>query len=86
MIKFKSPSNIPKDFTGICKILFDLSINYFEKGNLHREDGPALEYADGFINWFYKGELYGYNNDFTIESWKEKVKELKRAEELKIFI
>ena len=86
MIEFYIHLDIPKDFTGICKILFDLSICYFKDGNLHREDGPAIEYADGFKNWFYKGECIESENDFTIQSWKEKVKELKRKERLNIFI
>ena len=52
----------------------------------HREDGPAVEYSDGIKQWWYKDICYGHNyDDFTIESWKEKVEQLKREEELKIF-
>jgi hypothetical protein len=43
----------------------------------HREDGPACEYADGQKHWYYKGKTYGYGNAFTIETWMEKVRELK---------
>lgn len=43
----------------------------------HREDGPAIEYTDGGKHWYYKGNYYGKNNDFTNETWKEKVAELK---------
>lgn len=52
---------------------------------LHREDGPAIEYSSGAKEWHYKDKCCGENNDFTIEAWKEKVQELKREEELKIF-
>ena len=54
-------------------------------GLYHREDGPAVEYANGVKQWRYKDEFYGENNYFTIESWKEKVEELKHEEELEIF-
>jgi hypothetical protein len=27
-------------------------------GTLHREDGPAVEYADGGTEWFLNGELH----------------------------
>ena len=55
-------------------------------GLKHREDGPAVEYKDGGKYWFYKGKNYGYDDDFTNETWKEKVENLKREEQLKIFI
>ena len=42
-----------------------------------REDGPSTEYTDGGKHWYYKGNYYGKNNDFTNETWKEKVAELK---------
>lgn len=29
-----------------------------EKGHLHREDGPAVEYADGSQSWYLYGELH----------------------------
>lgn len=55
-------------------------------GKLHREDGAALQYAGGDGSFYYKGKCYGNNYDFTVESWKQKVKELKRKEQLKIFL
>lgn len=110
MIEFERYDDIPKDFTGVCKILWDLSTRYFKNGLHHREDGPAVEFMSGtkywYINglyhredgparefyngnsknWYYRGKCFGYNNAFTIETWKEKVKQLKREEELSIFI
>ena len=38
-------------------------------GELHREDGPAIECSDGDKEWYLNGEIYGYNDDFTNESW-----------------
>ena len=26
------------------------------KGTLHREDGPAIEYADGYKEWYLNGD------------------------------
>ena len=31
---------------------------YNEKDQLHREDGPAVEYADGYKEWFINGKLH----------------------------
>lgn len=50
-------------------------------GKLHNEDGPAAIYADSSFGkgWFYKDVCYGYNNDFTIQTWKEKIKEIEKS-------
>lgn len=75
--------------TKICSIFNNTSKLYFldniPNGKFHREDGPALEWTNGEKEWYYKGKCYGYDNDFNIESWKEKVEKLNREEELKIF-
>ena len=36
---------------------------------LHREDGPAIELFNGEKLWYLNGKYYGYNNDFTTNSW-----------------
>jgi hypothetical protein len=59
---------------------------WYINGIFHREDGPACEYENGNKQWWYKDKNYGINNDFTNKTWIEKVEELKREEELKIFI
>ena len=62
------------------------SIHFYKNGIYHREDGMA--FINLYVNekdWYYKGEHYGNNNDFTNKTWKKKVKQLKREEELKIF-
>ena len=100
--------NIPKDFTGICRVDAYKRICYYKNGKLHREDGAAIIYDDGtkywMLNglqhresgsayedfkyhkkWWYKGNLYGYDYDFTNISWIEHIQKLKREEEFKIF-
>ena len=73
-----------------CAIYIHLVPNdpciYFVKNRMfHNINGPALICAD-FKAWYYKDEFYGQDDDFTISSWKKKVKELNRKEKLKIFI
>lgn len=34
---------------------------YYRNGKLHREDGPAIEWADGSKTWFRNGELHRTN-------------------------
>ena len=31
---------------------------YNDNGQLHREDGPAIEYADGYKTWYLNGKLH----------------------------
>jgi hypothetical protein len=59
---------------------------WFINGKVHREDGPAVWREDGSKDWYFKDKCYGSDNDFTIETWKEKVEYLKREDELKVFI
>ena len=33
---------------------------YNENGELHREDGPAVEWGDGSKEWYINGKHYGY--------------------------
>lgn len=73
-----------ENFTGIIK---DRSNNraYYVNGVIHKEDGPAIEHADGQYAWYYNGQWYGENNCFTVESWIEFVENKKRELELNIF-
>lgn len=41
---------------------------------------------DYYKSFYYNGGYYGSDNDFINKTWKKKVKQLKREEELKIFI
>ena len=49
---------------------------WFRNGKCHRKDGPAVEFANGKKEWHLNNKCYGYNNDFTDESWKRFVKTL----------
>lgn len=43
-------------FTGVLKT--DNKISYYKNGNLHRDDGPAIEYSDGGKFWYKEGNLH----------------------------
>ena len=46
---------------------------YNENGQLHREDGPAVERADGRKEWHVNGKFYN-----TIPEWVEALFEFKK--------
>lgn len=60
MVEFNSPFDIPKNFTGKCKI--HQTIRYYVNGKLHRTDGPAIEHllADRTL-YPYSGRKYWYS-------------------------
>lgn len=39
------------------------------KGQLHREDGPALELPNGVCKWFYNGNLLPVSNQKQFEKY-----------------
>ena len=41
-----------------CKTLSDGSKMWYLNGELHRTDGPAIEYADGSKEWYADGRLH----------------------------
>ena len=45
-----------KIFTGVVKDK-DNTIAYFLNGQYHREDGPAIEWANGIKKWYLNGKL-----------------------------
>ena len=49
---------------------------WYKNGLRHRKDGPAIEYANGLRCWYLNDKCYGYDNDFTNESWYKFVKTL----------
>ena len=49
--------DVPKNFTGIAEWL-DGSKRWFLNGELHREDGPAIDAVTGTKKWFLNGELH----------------------------
>ena len=40
------------------KVFEDKTVWYNLEGQLHREDGPAREYADGTKKWYRNGQLH----------------------------
>ncbi len=45
------------NFTGM-KTDKDGTKKWFKNGDLHREDGPAIEWADGTKIWYVDGKLH----------------------------
>ena len=64
----------------------DGDIVYYLCGKISREDGPAIihRYNRNYY-WYYKSKCHGANDEFTEETWKEKLEELKYLESLEIF-
>ena len=58
MIEFKRYSDIPKDFTGGCKLLDDNSIRYYKNKTLHRDDGPSIIFTNGDQYWSVNGQVH----------------------------
>ena len=42
--------------------------SWYIQGKLHREDGPAIEYANGTKGWFINGEEYS-----DVQKWAKAV-------------
>ena len=38
--------------------VFDNRVEWYFEGKLHREGGPACEYADGTKSWYKNGKLH----------------------------
>jgi len=45
------------NFTG-CLIDRDNDKSWYQNGNRHREDGPAIEYANGDKEWWFNHKHY----------------------------
>lgn len=65
---------------------------WYKDDKLHREDGPAMEYADGFKQWFMNGETHrldgpavyytdGSKEWFYKDTWIKEVKSQEEFEE-----
>jgi hypothetical protein len=55
IISIKNWDEVPKDYTGIVKHPIILETYWYLNGKLHREDGPAIEHADGRKCWYLNG-------------------------------
>jgi len=49
---------------------------WFINGKTHRIDGPAVVWSNGYKSWVLNDKVYGYDNDFTNDSWSKFVKTL----------
>jgi uncharacterized protein YlzI (FlbEa/FlbD family) len=58
---------IPDDFTGIVESWNGTKL-WYQSGIIHREDGPAVEWPDGFTKKYYMN-----GKELSQESWQEKV-------------
>jgi hypothetical protein len=69
---------LPSDFTGAFErcdgVQFTdrVFITCFKNGKLHREDGPAVEWADGEKRWYLSGEHF-----YSEEEWKIEIEKLR---------
>ena len=53
------------------RVYADGSKHWFFNGKLHREDGPAIEWANGYKIWYLNGTQY------TETEWKAKLNPVK---------
>lgn len=56
-IKVSNWYEVPLKFTGIAESTINTKI-WYKDGNLHREDGPAVQRADGGKEWWIKGKCH----------------------------
>jgi hypothetical protein len=56
-IKIQSYSELPTDFTGIAELTNGAKA-WFLNGKLHREYGPAREWASGSKGWYLNGKQH----------------------------
>jgi hypothetical protein len=57
VIKVNSRNEVPQNYTGIVEC-FDDTKYWILNGKLHREDGPAIEWANGDKEWYWNGWLH----------------------------
>lgn len=50
----------PSDFTGIV-VLESIGKRWYKNGELHREDGPAVEDKNGYKEWHIEGKRHRIN-------------------------
>ena len=62
-------------FTG-CLIDDVNDIAWFKNGKIHREDGPAIEFAGGTKYWFLNGVRYNSEQDYKIAMRKIKLEKI----------
>lgn len=55
------------NFTGIVRL--ESGIAYYLNGQKHRLDGPALDYEDGYGDWYYHGQWIDVKSQEEFESY-----------------
>lgn len=71
IVEFRSFLDVPKDFTGKCKIKDDGAICYYVNGKHHRLDGPTIE-LPGRVKYWYKDGKYHRLDGSALEHCSEK--------------
>ena len=72
-------------FTGV--VIDKMYITFYKNSKIHNPYCAAsIILFDFRKEWWFNNKCCGKRDDFTNKTWKKKVKELKREEELKIFI
>lgn len=77
---FSSPKNLPRDFTGVCRIVNDTSeagFHWYKNGKPHRENGPAKILHNGCKQWWFEGKLHRLDGP-CVESPNDSTKQKKR--------
>ena len=59
-IQLDDLGDVPYRYTGIVvyEIHYNIIYYWYKEGLLHREDGPACEYANGDKSWYLDGNRY----------------------------
>ena len=69
---------IDKKSTGCFKDKWG-NIFYLLNGKRHRDDGPAIEYEDGYESWYFYGIRADSKEQFYDLEWRKKI-------EIKLFL
>jgi hypothetical protein len=73
ILKIKYTSEIPENFTGVAEYTSE-SKAYYLNGKKHRVDGPAVEFVNGYKEWFLNGIYYSQEEWFELLSEEDKLK------------
>lgn len=66
-ITVSSYTEIPENYTGKVYVkdpFFQDKLEYYKDGKLHREDGAAVKYEDGFRMFYLEGKTVYCQSDF----------------------
>jgi hypothetical protein len=71
-LKIIPSSEFPVNYTGIVEQSNGDLIWYY-KGKVHREDGPAIDYPNGYKAWYLNGIKYSQEEWFEMLSDEDKL-------------